>query len=101
VDTGIHAKHWTRQQAIDYFKANAAKTDQDIINEVDRYISWPGQALAYKIGQLKIQELRAQAQKELGPRFDVREYHDVVLRNGAVPLDVLEKLVREWIAQKK
>ena len=101
VDTGIHAKHWTRRQAIDYFKANAAKTEQDIINEVDRYISWPGQALAYKIGQLKIQELRAQAQKELGPRFDIREYHDVVLRNGAVPLDVLEKLVRDWIAQQK
>jgi uncharacterized protein (DUF885 family) len=101
VDTGIHAKHWTRQQAIDYFKANAAKTEQDIVNEVDRYISWPGQALAYKIGQLKIQELRALAEKELGTRFDVREFHDVVLSNGAVPLNVLEKLVREWIAQKK
>jgi prolyl oligopeptidase len=101
VDTGIHAKHWTRQQAIDYFKANAAKTEQDIVNEVDRYISWPGQALAYKIGQLKIRELRALAEQELGPSFDVREYHDVVLRNGAVPLDVLEKLVREWIAQRK
>lgn len=100
VDTGIHAKHWTRQQAIDYFKANAAKTEQDIINEVDRYISWPGQALAYKIGQLRILELRALAQKELGPRFDIREYHDVVLSNGAVPLDVLEKLVRDWIARK-
>ena len=101
VDTGIHAKHWTRQQAIDYFKANAAKTEQDIINEVDRYISWPGQALAYKIGQLKIQELRALAEKELGTRFDVREFHDVVLSNGAVPLNVLDQLVRAWIAQKQ
>ncbi len=100
VDTGIHAKHWTRQQAIDYFKANAAKTEEDIINEVDRYISWPGQALAYKIGQLKFLELRALAQQELGARFDIREFHDVVLWNGAVPLDVLERLVRDWIARK-
>ncbi len=91
VDTGIHAKHWTRQQAIDYFKANAAKTEEDIVNEVDRYISWPGQALAYKIGQLKILELRTLAQKALGARFDIREYHDVVLSNGAVPLDVLDR----------
>ena len=100
IDTGIHAKHWTRQQAIDYFKANAAKTEADIINEVDRYISWPGQALAYKMGQLKILELRTLAQQQLGSRFDIREYHDVVLSNGAVPLDVLEREVKEWIARK-
>jgi len=100
VDTGIHAKRWTRQQAIDYFKANAAKTEADIINEVDRYISWPGQALAYKIGQLRILELRALAQKELGEKFDIREFHDVVLSNGAVPLDVLEQQVRDWIARR-
>jgi len=99
VDTGIHAKHWTRQQAIDYFKANAAKTEADIINEVDRYISWPGQALAYKIGQLKILELREQARQALGSRFDIRKFHDVVLSNGAVPMDVLEQQVRNWIAQ--
>lgn len=99
VDTGIHAKHWTRQQAIDYFKANAAKTEADIINEVDRYISWPGQALAYKVGQLKILELRTLAEHELGPRFDIRDFHDVVLSNGAVPLDVLEGQVKEWIAR--
>ncbi len=98
VDTGIHAKHWTRQQAIDYFKANAAKTEADIINEVDRYISWPGQALAYKIGQLKILELRGEAERQLGARFDIRDFHDEVLRNGAVPLDVLEKQIRSWIA---
>jgi uncharacterized protein (DUF885 family) len=98
VDTGIHAKHWTRQQAIDYFKANAAKTEADIINEVDRYISWPGQALAYKIGQLRILELRAEAERQLGAKFDIRDFHDVVLSEGAVPLDVLEKQVRAWIA---
>lgn len=99
VDTGIHAKHWTRQQAIDYFKANAAKTDADIINEVDRYISWPGQALAYKVGQLRILQLRAEAERQLGPKFDIRDFHDVVLSNGAVPLEVLEQQVRDWIAR--
>ena len=99
VDTGIHAKHWTRQQAIDYFKANAAKTEADIINEVDRYISWPGQALAYKIGQLRILQLRAEAEARLGAKFDIRDFHDVVLSNGAVPLEVLEKQVRDWIAR--
>ncbi len=98
VDTGIHAKHWTRQQAIDYFKANAAKTEADIINEVDRYISWPGQALAYKVGQLRILELRTLAERELGPKFDIRDFHDVVLSSGAVPLDVLERQVKDWIA---
>jgi uncharacterized protein (DUF885 family) len=100
VDTGIHAKHWTRQQAIDYFKANAAKTEADIINEVDRYISWPGQALAYKVGQLRILELRSLAERELGPKFDIRDFHDVVLSNGAVPLDVLERQVKDWIARR-
>ena len=99
VDTGIHARHWTRQQAIDYFKANAAKTEADIVNEVDRYISWPGQALAYKIGQLKILELRSLAQRQLGATFEIRDFHDVVLSNGAVPLDVLERQVKEWIAR--
>jgi uncharacterized protein (DUF885 family) len=100
VDTGIHAKHWTRQQAIDFFKANAAKTEADIVNEVDRYISWPGQALAYKIGQLRIRALRDEAQQRLGQRFDIREFHDTVLSTGAVPLDVLENTVHEWIARK-
>jgi uncharacterized protein (DUF885 family) len=97
VDTGLHYKHWTRQQAIDYFKANAAKTEADIINEIDRYISWPGQALAYKIGQRRILELRQLARSTLGPRFDIRAFHDVVLSNGAVPLETLDSIVREWI----
>jgi len=82
VDTGLHSQHWTRQQAMDYFRENSAKTDQDIIVEVDRYISWPGQALAYKMGQLKIKELRDYATAELGPNFDVREFHDHVLDGG-------------------
>jgi uncharacterized protein (DUF885 family) len=97
VDTGIHHKHWTRQQAIDYFKANAAKTEADIVNEIDRYISWPGQALAYKIGQRRILELRKLAQTTLGARFDIRAFHDAVLANGAVPLETLDSIVREWI----
>lgn len=101
VDTGLHVKKWTRQQAIDYFKDNAAKTEQDIVNEIDRYIGDPGQALAYKIGQLKILELRANASRELGAKFDLRAFHDVVLASGSVPLDVLEGNVNAWIAAQR
>jgi prolyl oligopeptidase len=101
VDTGIHAKHWTRQQAIDYLLEHSAKTELDVENEVDRYISWPGQALAYKVGELRIKALRSEAQSVLGDRFDVREFHDVVLRNGALPLEVLERNVKDWIAASK
>jgi uncharacterized protein (DUF885 family) len=101
VDTGLHTKGWTRQQAIDYFKANAGKAEHDIEVEVDRYIVWPGQALAYKIGELKLKELRAEAEKDLGAKFDVRAFHDQVLGNGALPLDVLEKNVKAWVAQEK
>ena len=99
VDTGMHAMGWTRDQAIDFFRANAAKTDQDIIVEVDRYIVWPGQALGYKMGQLKIRELRTNGERQLGPRFDIRQFHDVVLGQGAVPLDVLERQVSAWVAK--
>jgi uncharacterized protein (DUF885 family) len=100
VDTGIHAQGWSREQAIDYMISVGADASRDFIaSEVDRYIAWPGQALAYKVGQLKILELRALAQKELGPKFDIREFHDLVLRNGTIPLDTLESQVRDWIAQ--
>ena len=98
IDTGIHTMGWTREQAIDYFKANAAKTEHDITVEVDRYIVWPGQALAYKIGELKIKELRAYAATTLGNRFDVRAFHDQVLGAGAVPLDVLDARIHAWVA---
>lgn len=101
VDTGMHYKRWTRQQAIDYFKANAAKTDLDIVNEIDRYIAWPGQATAYKIGELKIKELRARATQQLAGRFDLRRFHDLVLSAGAIPLDVLEKNVDRWIENRR
>ena len=101
VDTGMHALGWTRQQAIDYMADHSASTLLNITNEVDRYIAWPGQALAYKIGELKIRELRALAEKELGPRFDLRAFHDVLLLQGAVPLDVLEGMVKDWIASRR
>jgi prolyl oligopeptidase len=101
VDTGMHAMGWTREQAIDYFKANAGKAEHDIVVEVDRYIVWPGQALAYKIGELKIKELRAHAEAELGEDFDVRTFHDTVLGNGGVPLEVLEAEVRAWVSTVK
>ena len=101
VDTGIHHLKWTRQQAIDFLKAHAAKTEHDIINEIDRYIAWPAQALAYKIGELKIKELRGIAQQELGTRFDIRAFHDRILGSGAVPMDILENNVHSWIEQVK
>ena len=101
VDTGMHYKGWSRQKAIDYFKANAPKTEQDIVNEIDRYIGTPGQALAYKIGQLKILELRERAQKALGGKFDLRDFNDAVLATGSVPLAALEKHIDAWIATRR
>ena len=101
VDTGIHAFGWSRQQAIDYFKANSAKPEREIVVEIDRYIVSPGQALAYKIGQRKFLELRERARRELGARFDIRAFHDAVLAEGALPLDVLDARIDAWIAQRK
>ncbi|MEJ2256872.1 MAG: DUF885 domain-containing protein [Woeseiaceae bacterium] len=98
VDTGMHYKGWTRQQAIDFFRDNAAKTEHDIVNEIDRYILWPGQALAYKIGQLKILELRERAELQLGDEFDIRAFHDELLGAGALPLDLLEQRMNLWLA---
>ena len=100
VDTGMHTMGWTRQQAMQFFKDNTGKTDQDITVEVDRYIVWPGQALAYKIGQLKIRELRTVAEQKHGAKFNLRGFHDVVLENGALPLRVLEPHVKEWIEEQ-
>jgi len=101
VDTGMHHLGWSRQQAIDYFMANAGKQEHDVIVEVDRYIVWPGQALAYKIGELKIKELRAYATDELGENFDIREFHDEVLGRGSLPLSVLDANIRTWVKAKK
>ena len=100
VDTGIHVKHWTREQAIKYFMENCPKHELDITNEIDRYIAWPGQALAYKTGELKIKELRARAQEKLGAKFDLKDFHDEVLGSGPLPLDILERNVGEWIAKR-
>ncbi len=101
VDTGIHAKHWTREQAIAYMRDKTGMGEKEVKSEIERYIVAPGQACAYKIGMLKIQELRARAQKELGEKFDQREFHDAVLRNGALPLEILEEQINEYIQRKK
>ncbi len=101
VDTGIHAFGWSREQSIEFMKTQTGESEHDITVEVDRYIVWPSQGLAYKIGQLKIRELRDHASTALGERFDVRRFHDLVLGNGALPLDVLETSVKEWIATQK
>ena len=100
VDTGLHAKGWSREQSIEYMRANTALGEADVVAEVERYIAWPGQALAYKIGELKIRALRDRAQQTLGPRFDVREFHSQVLLDGSLPLAVLEAKIDRWIAAK-
>lgn len=101
VDTGIHAKRWTRQEAIDYMKANTGMAESDVISEIERYIVMPGQACAYKVGMMKILELRAKAKESLGDKFDLADFHNVLLKNGAVPLDILEELVDGYIDQTK
>jgi uncharacterized protein (DUF885 family) len=100
VDTGVHSQHWSRQQMIDFFHAHSAMDDQNIITEVDRYISWPGQALGYKLGEMTILRLRERARQELGAKFDIRAFHDAVLGSGPLPLDVLETVVNQWIADQ-
>ena len=97
LDTGIHAKGWNREQSIEYFLNNSPRSELDIINEVDRYIAWPGQALAYKMGELEIKRLRRKAEEALGDKFDIRTFHDAVLRQGAVPLDQLERQIAEFV----
>lgn len=101
VDTGVHSQHWTRQQMVDYFHAHSNIDEADVQSEVDRYIAWPAQALGYKMGQLEILKLREQAKTALGPKFDIRAFHDEVIDSGALPLDVLDQRVDAWIASKK
>ena len=100
-DTGLHSKRWTREQAIKYFQDNSLLSERDIVKEVERYINNPGQATSYKIGQLRILELRERARRELGERFDIRDFHAAVLENGALPLDILEQQVEAYIAAKR
>ena len=101
VDTGLHAKHWTRQQVVDYFHEHSSIDETNVQRETDRYIAWPGQALGYKIGQLKLLEFRQRAQASLGSRFDIKKFHDLVLDSGAVPLDILGTQVDQWIATQQ
>ncbi len=101
VDTGMHAKHWTREQSIDYMMAKTGMTEAEVTREIERYVVWPGQATSYKVGQLAILRMRDEAQQALGDRFDLRDFHEVILMNGSMPLAVLEDLVREWIQTRK
>ncbi len=101
IDTGMHAFGWSRQQAVDYMLDNTAASVLEANDEVDRYITWPAQALSYKIGELKIRELRARAEAELGSAFDIRGFHDTVVGNGSLPIAVLEEIVGDWIEQQK
>jgi len=101
IDTGLHAKGWTREQVLNYMAANSSAAEARRVSEAERYMAIPGQALAYKIGQMKISEMRARAEKELGPHFDVRKFHTAVLGDGALPLDVLEAKIDRWIASQK
>jgi len=101
VDTGIHAMGWSRQKVINYLSNNTALPIHECITETDRYIAWPGQALAYKIGELKIKELRNYATTNLGDQFDLREFHDAILWDGELPLDLLEENIKNWVSEKK
>jgi uncharacterized protein (DUF885 family) len=101
IDTGVHEKRWSRDQMVEYFHRYTAMDEPNIQSEVDRYIAWPAQALAYKLGQLQILTLRQYAKDQLGDKFDIRTFHDEILNGGALPLDVLDKRVRDWVAKQK
>jgi uncharacterized protein (DUF885 family) len=101
VDTGLHSKHWTRQQVVDFFHDHSPEDEVSVQSETDRYISWPSQALGYKIGQLEILKLRQYAKDQLGDKFDIRGFHDEVLNGGAVPMDVLKERIQDWVARQK
>ncbi len=101
LDTGVHSKHWTRQQMVDFFHAHSSEDEPSVQAETDRYITWPSQALAYKMGELKILQLRTRAKQALGDKLDLRGFHDEILGGGALPLDVLEDRVEAWIAAVK
>ena len=101
IDTGVHHKGWSRDQALAYLRDNTALSEHEVTTEVDRYISWPGQALSYKLGEIAIMRLRREAEAALGTKFDVRKFHDVLLAQGSLPLPVLESQVRAYIAEAK
>ena len=101
VDTGMHAKGWSRERAMDFMANNTALSLHNVKTEIDRYITWPAQALSYKLGELTIKRLRSEAEQQLGDKFDIREFHDAVLENGSVPLKVLEQHINDWIAEQK
>jgi len=101
IDTGVHEKHWSRDRMVEYFHKYTAMDEPNVQSEVDRYIAWPGQALAYKLGQLEILKLRQYAKDELGDKFDIRAFHDEVIGGGALPLDVLDGRVHQWVAAQK
>ena len=101
VDTGIHAFGWSRKEAVDFMAKNTALSLHEVNTEIDRYISWPGQALSYKIGEIKIRELREKAEKELGGNFDIREFHEIILEKGTVTLSLLEERINNYIQAKK
>jgi uncharacterized protein (DUF885 family) len=100
VDTGIHTQGWSRQQAIDYLASNTALSLHNVRTEIDRYISWPGQALSYKIGELTIKRLRKNAEEALGKKFDLRDFHDQILKNGSMPLNMLEDIISQYITEQ-
>jgi len=101
VDTGVHYKHWTRQQMVEFFHEHSSVEEPDVQAEVDRYIAWPGQALSYKLGQLEILKLGTRAERELGGRYDIRAFHDEILNGGALPMDVMDARVSAWINSQK